>query len=213
MTTSDLALWELVRAIIASDATGISRLLAASPALASAKFQTGATRQTAKKYYLDQIGRYIYAGDTALHIAAAAYETEVVRKLIAAGADLHARNRLGDEPLHAAAVGGPGSRTWNPSAQAATIVCIIKAGADPNTVDKRCVSALHRAVRTRCAAAVRALLESGADPARKNKNGSTPMLLAIQNTGRGGSGSPEAKSQQQEILRLLEQANSKEGKA
>jgi len=31
------------------------------------------------------------------------------------------------------------------------------------------------------------------------------MLLAIQNTGRGGTGSAEAKSQQQEILRLLEQ--------
>jgi hypothetical protein len=61
-------------------------------------------------------------------------KAEVVRKLIAAGADVHARNRIGDEPLHAAAVGIPGSRTWNPSAQAATIVCIIKAGADPNTV-------------------------------------------------------------------------------
>jgi hypothetical protein len=29
------------------------------------------------------------------------------------------------------------------------------------------------------------------------------MLLAIQNTGRGGTGSPEAKAQQEEILRLL----------
>jgi hypothetical protein len=205
MTKSDLALWELVGAIVAGNATGVSRLLAASPPLASTSFHTGATRQTAKKYYLDQIGRYVFAGDTALHLAAAAYATEIVRKLIAAGADVQARNRLGDEPVHAAAVGFPGSRTWNPSAQAATIVCVIQAGADPNTVDKRGVSALHRAVRTRCAAAVRALLESGADPARKNKSGSTPILLAIQNTGRGGSGSAEAKSQQQEILRLLKQ--------
>src|SRR5260370_33521066 len=85
------------------------------------------------------------------------------------------------------------------------IVCIIKAGADPNAVDKRGVAPLRRAVRTRCATAVRTLLECGADPARKNKSGSTPMLLAIQNTGRGGTGSPKAKSQQQEILRLLEQ--------
>jgi hypothetical protein len=29
------------------------------------------------------------------------------------------------------------------------------------------------------------------------------MLLATQNTGRGGSGSPEAKAQQKEIVRLL----------
>ena len=203
MVKSDLALWELVRAIVAGDAACVSRLLAASPPLASACFHTGATRQMAKTYYLDQIERYVFAGDTALHIAAAAYQPEVVRKLITAGADVHARNRHGDEPLHAAAVGLPGSRTWNPHAQAATIVCIIKAGADPNAVDKRGVSPLHRAVRTRCATAVRTLLECGADPALKNKSGSTPMLLAIQNTGRGGTGSPEAKSQQQEILRLL----------
>ena len=172
--------------------------------MASASFHTGATRQTAGKYFLDQISRYVYAGDTALHIAAAAYETEVVRKLLAAGADFRATNRLGDEPLHAASVGIPGSRRWNPSAQAATIICLTEAGADPNAAGKSGVSPLHRAVRTRCAAAVRTLLEHGADPARKNKSGSTPMLLAIQNTGRGGTGSPEAKSQQQEILRLLE---------
>ena len=204
MVKYDMALWELVGAIVAGDVAGASRLLAATPPLAGASFQTGATRQTAKPYHLDRIGRYIYAGDTALHIAAAAYQTEVVRKLIAEGADVHARNRHGEEPLHAAAVGVPGSRAWNPSAQAATILCLIQAGADPDTADRRGVSPLHRAVRTRCAAAVRTLLECGADPARKNKSGSTPMLLATQNTGRGGTGSPEAKSQQQEILRLLQ---------
>lgn len=205
MVKPDLALRELVAAIVSSDATNVSRLLAASPALASACFQSGATRQTSKPYYLDQIERYIFAGDTALHIAAAAYQTEIVRKLITSGADVHARNRLGYEPLHAAAVGRPGSRTWNPPAQAATIICLIEAGADPNAIDKGGVSPLHRAVRTRCATAVRTLLEYGADPVIQNKSGSTPMLLAIQNTGRGGTGSPEAKSQQQEILRLLEQ--------
>jgi ankyrin repeat protein len=204
MVKSDLALWKLAQAIVGGDAAGVSQLLAASPTLASACFHTGATRQNAKTYYLDQIARYVVAGDTALHIAAAAYETEVARKLLTAGADVHARNRHGDQPLHAAAVGLPGSGTWNPSAQAATIACIIEAGADPNAIDKRGVSPLHKAVRARCAVAVRTLLEYGADPARKNKRGSTPMLLAMQNTGRGGTGTPEAKSQQQEIVRLLE---------
>jgi len=203
MVKSNLALWKLVPAILAGDAVVVSRLLVASPPLASACFQTGASRQSAKKYFLNEIGRYVYAGDTALHIAAAAYQTGIVRMLIAAGADVHARNRHGAAPLHSAVVGLPGSRTWNPSAQAATIVCIVQAGADPNVIDKSGVTPLHRAVRTRCAVAVRTLLECGADPARKNKSGSTPMLLAIHNTGRGGTGSPEAKSQQQEILRLL----------
>jgi hypothetical protein len=32
------------------------------------------------------------------------------------------------------------------------------------------------------------------------------MVLAVHNTGRGGTGSPEAKAQQQEIIRILEQA-------
>jgi Ankyrin repeat len=64
---------------------------------------------------------------------------------------------------------------------------------------------LHIAVRARCAAAVAALLAAGADARRRNKSGSTPMLLATQNTGRGGTGSPEAKAQQNEIVRMLAQ--------
>ena len=121
------------------------------------------------------------------------------------GGDVRARNRRGAEPLHYAADGAPGSRAWNPPAQAATIASLIQAGADPNTVDRSGVTPLHRAVRTRCAAAVRALLDGGADVRRRNKSGSTPLQLATWNTGRGGSGSAESKAQQQEIARLLEQ--------
>ncbi len=76
-------------------------------------------------------------------------------------------------------------------------------GADPNAADVSRVTPLHRAVRTRCAEAVKALLEHGADVARTNGSGSTPLKLARLTTGRGGSGSVEAKAQQQEILRLL----------
>jgi ankyrin repeat protein len=101
-------------------------------------------------------------------------------------------------------MGNPGSSWWNPAAQAATIACLIEAGADPNATDMDAVTPLHRAVRTRCAAAVAALLAHGADVRRRNKNGSTPMLLATRTTGRGGSGSPAAKAQQKEIVHLLE---------
>src|SRR5262249_42792929 len=174
------------------------------PTLARACFAQGATRQSAQAYFIGRIGRYIYAADTALHIAAAAYRVDLVQALLAAGADIRARNRRGAEPLHAAAVGGPGSDTWNPPAQAATIALLIEAGADPNAVDTDGVTPLHRAVRTRCAAAVAALLDGGADATRKNKGGSTPLRLARLTTGRGGSGSPDANAQQQEILRLLD---------
>jgi ankyrin repeat protein len=152
-----------------------------------------------------EIGHYIYAGDTALHVAAAAHQQEIVQKLIAAGANVRARNRRGAEPLHYAADGMPGSHTWNPPAQAETVARLIEAGADPNATDKSGVTPLHRAVRTRCGAAVKALLEAGADPRRRNKSGSTPMLLATQSTGRGGSGSCEAKAQQELIVQLLQE--------
>ena len=197
-------LMSLVRAIVTNDSAAAGRLLAATPTLANAHFAQGATRQAADAYYLHEIEHYLYAGDTALHIAGAAYQREIARKLVTMGADVRARNRRGAEPLHYAVDGVPGSGRWNPRAQAATITYLVEMGADPNATDRSGVTPLHRAVRTRCAAAVRALLDGGADPRRKNKNGSTPMQLATQNTGRGGSGSPDSKAQQAEILRLLE---------
>jgi ankyrin repeat protein len=205
MPNQDAALMTIVTAIVAGDLAKVSELLAQKPQLAKAQFKAGATRQAAKSYYLDTIGRYIMAGDTALHVAAAAYRREIVQDLIAAGADVRAKNRRGAEPLHSAAAGRPGSPRWNPRAQAATITCLIEADADPNALNMDGVAPLHVAVRTRCAAAVEALLDGGADPRRQNKNGSTPMLLATMNTGRGGSGSPEAKAQQAQIVQLLEE--------
>jgi ankyrin repeat protein len=74
-----------------------------------------------------------------------------VQKLIATGANVRARNRRGAEPLHYAVDGMPGSRTWNPPAQAATVARLIEAGADPNATDKSGVAPLHRAVRARVA--------------------------------------------------------------
>ena len=111
--------------------------------------------------------------------------------------------RRGAEPLDYAVDGGPGLPAWNPNAQTKIIARLIRVGADPNAVGKGGVAPLHRAVRNRCAAAVGALIDGGADPRVPNRNSSTPVLLATQNTGRGGSGSAESKAQQQEILRLL----------
>jgi ankyrin repeat protein len=196
------------RAVAAGDVASASKLLTASPDLARACLGEGATRAASKEYFLDEIGHYVYQGDTALHIVAAAHRSGLVRELVAAGADVRARNRRGAEPLHYAADGNPASPSWDSKAQAATIASLIEIGADPNAIDKNGVTSLHRAVRTRCAAAVEALLKGGADVGRKNGNGSTPMQLASGNTGRGGSGSPEAKAQKEEILRLLIQYGS-----
>lgn len=196
----------LALAIAAGDADEALRRLAAAPDLARSRAGAGATRQEAKAHFLPSIGHYLYEGDTAAHIAAAGYRVEVLRALVAAGADIRARNRRGAEPLHYAADGVPGAAWWNPAAQAATIACLIAAGADPNAADRSGVAPLHRAVRTRCAAAVAALLDGGADPKRRNGKGSEPLALARLATGRGGSGSPAAKAEQAAILRLLGEA-------
>jgi hypothetical protein len=196
----------LIEAIVRGDAATVSALIADAPALASASLGQGATRAASREWFLREIMHYAYAGDTALHLAAAGYRLGMVRELIAAGAVLRARNRRGAEPLHYAADGNPASPRWNPAAQSSVITALIEAGADPDAVDKNGVAPLHRAVRTRCAAAVEALIEGGADPGLRNGAGSTPMDLARRTTGRGGSGTAPAKAQQAEIVRLLRAA-------
>lgn len=199
----DATLMRLARAIVADDALAVSAALAASPGLARARIRRGATRLSASPYFLVAIKHYLYAGDTALHVAAAAYRRSIAMELLANGADIRAQNRRGAQPLHYAADGAPGCAHWDPDAQAATVTCLLDAGADPNALDKSGVAPVHRAVRTRSAAAVKALLDGGADVHLTNKNGSSPWLLATWNTGRSDSGSAEAKEQQAEIVRLL----------
>jgi ankyrin repeat protein len=124
--------------------------------------------------------------------------------LVTAGADLRAKNRRGAEPLHAAVIGVPGSASWDPARQRAVIRYLIEAGADPNAPAAGGVTPLHRAVRNRCSAAVEALLQGGADLVLQNDSGSTASDLARWTTGRGGTGSAEAKAEQQTILELLQ---------
>src|SRR6266699_2542334 len=162
----DNGFMDLVRAIVSGDAAKAARLAAHSPMLVHERAATGATRETAGQYFLEAIRHYLYAGDTALHVAAAGHQCEIAQDLIVRGADASAKNRRGAEPL-------------------------------------------HRAVRTRCAAAVEALLAGGAEPRGKNKNGSTPLHLAVQNTGRGGSGTPHAIEQQRQIIVLLLRSGAK----
>ncbi len=194
---------ELVDAIVAGDAPAVKRMLKADPSLVGKACNQGATRQRATEFFFQGIGHYMYAGDTALHMAAAAHNAAVVALLLKAGADLEAVNRRGATALHYAADGGPGINGWNAKAQAETIALLCKSGANVEARTKDGVCALHRAVRTRCSLAVAALLAAGADRGARNKNGSTPLALARLTTGRGGSGTAEAKREQAAILKLL----------
>jgi len=203
MSAAPPTLLDLLRAIAEGDARRAALLLDAEPRLARESLRGGASRAEAKAWYFNEIAHYVYAGDTALHVAAAGHRAEIAERLIALGADVGARNRRGATPLHYAADGAPGSAGWNPAAQARTVALLLQAGADPDAKDLSGTAPLHRAVRTRCSAAVAALLTGGADAGAANGNGSTPLELAGRTTGRGGSGSAEARAEQAAIMRLL----------
>jgi hypothetical protein len=200
----DDALMAFVRRIAAGDDAGITAALRDRPDLATmALGQQGATRQRPHDYFLDEIAHHVYRGDTALHVAAAASRTRLVHELIAGGAVVDARNRRGATPLHYAVDGGPGAPHWDPAAQAGTVRALLALGADRDTADKNGTTPLLRAIRNRCSSAVAALLDGGADPHATNAKGSNAMDLASWTTGRGGTGSPEALAQQEQIVSLL----------
>ena len=201
--SDDDALLELFGVMAAGYDAEARRLLDAAPALASQAIRIGASRQDPGTYFLAAIHHYVYAGDGALHVAAAAHRRDLAESLVTRGADVRARNRRGAEPLHYAADASPGAPGWDRTAQAQVIAYLVEAGADPDTRDNSGVAPLHRAVRTRSSDAVAALIEHGANPTLMNGTGSTPLHLAVQNTGKSNSGSDVAKEEQRRILAML----------
>ncbi len=194
-----LAFLEFIRLVIAGDLGEVSRQLRKSTTLATTALSVGATRANASDFFFTEISHYIYGGDTALHMAAAAFSCPMAEVLISNGADCRAKNRRGAEPLHYACDGsGADSRI-----QAKVIKYLVSFGADPNAVDNSGVAPLHRAVRSRSHAAVCALLDAGANLRQPNNSGSTPLHLAVQTTGASGIGSDKAKQQGEMIIRLL----------
>ena len=185
-------------AIAAGDRQAVMASLAAAPVLATARLSRR------DEFFVAERAAQVYEGDTALHAAAFSYDVDIARELVARGADVHAGNRRGAQPLHAAVIGVPGTSHWNPAAQRAVIEYLVHAGANPNAVASGGVTPLHRAVRNRCSGAVDALLRAGADPHARNDNGSTPADLARWTTGRGGAGSAAAKAEQRIIMELLD---------
>src|SRR5882724_11067923 len=110
----EAALQTLFRAIASGDRSTALQLIAGSPLLARQAIEMGATREAASGYFFEEIAHYAYAGDTPLHMAAAAYQSGIAEQLVSQGANVSARNRRGAEPLHYAADGVPGTPAWDP---------------------------------------------------------------------------------------------------
>jgi len=185
---------QITKAILDNDVRGVKRLLKGNKALASSLIRT-------PKLYDSAIFHWLYVGDTLLHLAAAGYRVEIVKVFLQAGADPNAAtNHRKSTPLHYAADGFITGPAFSSSRQVETLESLLQSGANIHSQDMNGATPLHRAVRTRCAAAVKYLLDAGSDPTTKNKSGSTPFHLAVQNTGRGGSGERAAIDAQREII-------------
>ena len=94
-TPPDNGLYDFVRVIVAGDTAAAARLLNNSPTLVHARCLVGATRQGPNPYFFEAIAHYMYAGDTALHMAAAAHRCEIAQALVNKGANCFAKNRRG----------------------------------------------------------------------------------------------------------------------
>jgi hypothetical protein len=191
---ADPSIDEIITAIVDDDVERLSAMLAVNREVV--------IRLVDRDRLLEsRIFHWVYIGDTALHVAAAGYRVDLVELLLAAGADPNASaNRRRSTPLHYAADGFVTGSAWNPLKQVSTIQSLLAAGAILNAKDQNGATALHRATRTRCAEAVHCLLEAGADVALRNNAGSTSFHLAVQSTGRGGSGEEAAKDAQRRII-------------
>src|SRR5437667_4197443 len=113
----------ILTAILDDDQRRVKRLLKADPRLATGLIDKA-------RLYESKIVHWIYAGDTALHLAAAGHRCELVRLLLAAGADPNStKNRRQSGPLHYAADGYITGPAWNAKRQVETIQCLLDAGA------------------------------------------------------------------------------------
>src|SRR6476661_7008276 len=114
----------ILTAIVEDDPVGVKELLKADSGLATRLIGIA-------KLYDSKIFHWIYVGDTALHLAAAGYRVEIVRLLLAAGADPNAaKNHRSSSPLHYAADGFITGPVWDAKRQVETIRHLFDKGAN-----------------------------------------------------------------------------------
>ena len=111
-------------------------------------------------------------GWTLLHYACKAGNVSLVRTLIEHKADITAKNKEGDMPVHIAAYNGRGE----------TIMALItEFGCDANIEDSDGWTLLHYACKAGNVSLVQTLIEHKADITAKNKEGDMPVHIAVCN--------------------------------
>lgn len=112
-------------------------------------------------------------GETPLGLAVESYRLNVVETLVAAGADVKIRSRLG------------GNRVLNwasTKGHVGIIQCVLRGGVDVDSCGRTGITALHRAARHDQAGAIAALLEAGADIELQASSLGANALLAATST-------------------------------
>jgi hypothetical protein len=110
-----------------------------------------------------------------LHAAVAANDIKILRRLLAAGADVDIRDRFGAAPLHAAAG----------SANVEICGILLSAGADVNATDVRDQAPLHYAVGVGAAKVCAILLANGANVNIRGYDGRSPLHIAADRKNEG----------------------------
>jgi ankyrin repeat protein len=147
-------------------------------------------------------------GRTALHLASQNAQESAVSALVDAGADIHARNKRQEAPLHSV------SNTWQtderapkpcgPYERQRCAEILLKARADPDAANCDGECPLHFAVKYVHPEVAKVLLEYGAATHHRNRNRQTPLDLCeqavVENAQSGDS------DLFQELLNILKQA-------
>ena len=110
-------------------------------------------------------------GDTPLHVALDAHRgPAVIEVLLAAGADVNARDARNRTPLR---------RALDSGVPLGTIRVLLGAGADVNARDDLGWTPLHEAVRNDATSVIGVLLDAGADVNVRNRGGATLLHMAF----------------------------------
>src|SRR5262245_13712039 len=151
-------------------ATGASELLGADSPLADAAMR--GDREAVRSLLKQKVDVNVGQGDgsTALHWAANRDDVEMAKLLVAAGADLKARTRLGGiTALWIAAQNG----------SAAMLAILLDPKGDANTANTNGTTLLMLAAASGKTDAVKLLVDRGADVNAKDvTNGQTPLMFA-----------------------------------